>query len=252
MVCHDQLELHYHSAAHFTNFDFMSPKSSLVTSSDYYNCDFQFVKGSPWSCLAGLTHKNIAFGYSAIAQMFPHAHFSKTTVALKTLTSLNKEVRPFFLGDTSIWSYPSVSSLSDCSIWRVSNLADIVTVLLSPAHICRAVLRASQHFLDHSVAPLFITPEKSTLWTDAGLDQNFQRDLRAIGLYEFQGKFVCTNPLVLSFPGNLYGTMALKVHRKSPEAGIGPWTALGNAGPKGYFSLAIIAFGAFGFVVPKY
>ena len=35
---------------------------------------------------------------------------------LKTLTSLNKEVRPFFLSDHSIWSYPSVCSLSDYSI----------------------------------------------------------------------------------------------------------------------------------------
>ena len=26
--------------------------------------------------------------------------------ALKTLTSLNKEVGPFFLGDNSIWSFP--------------------------------------------------------------------------------------------------------------------------------------------------
>ena len=37
---------------------------------------------------------------------------------LKTLTSLNKEVRPFFLSDNSIWSFPSVSCLSDYSIWR--------------------------------------------------------------------------------------------------------------------------------------
>ena len=37
---------------------------------------------------------------------------------LKTLTSLNKEVRPFFLGDNSIWRLPSVSSLSDYSTWR--------------------------------------------------------------------------------------------------------------------------------------
>ena len=34
--------------------------------------------------------------------------------------------------------------------------------------------------------------EKSTLWTDTGADQNFQRDLGAIGPYEFQGKFVWT------------------------------------------------------------
>ena len=37
--------------------------------------------------------------------------------ALKTLASLNKEVRPFFLSDNSIWSSPSVSSLSDYSTW---------------------------------------------------------------------------------------------------------------------------------------
>ena len=37
---------------------------------------------------------------------------------LKALTSLNKEVRLFFLSDNSIWSLPSVSSLSDYSIWR--------------------------------------------------------------------------------------------------------------------------------------
>ena len=37
---------------------------------------------------------------------------------LKTLTSLNKEVRTFFLGDNSTWSIPSLSSLSDYSIWR--------------------------------------------------------------------------------------------------------------------------------------
>ena len=38
--------------------------------------------------------------------------------SLKTLTSLNKEVRPFFLSDNSTWSHSSVSSLSDYSIWR--------------------------------------------------------------------------------------------------------------------------------------
>ena len=31
--------------------------------------------------------------------------------------------------------------------------------------------------------------EKSALWTDAGVDQNFQRDLVGIGPCEFQGKF---------------------------------------------------------------
>ena len=36
----------------------------------------------------------------------------ESPVTLKTLTPLNKEVRPFFLGDASIWSFPSVSSLT--------------------------------------------------------------------------------------------------------------------------------------------
>ena len=42
----------------------------------------------------------------------------KKDPALKTLTSLNKVVRPVCLSDNSIWSFPSVSSLSDYSIWR--------------------------------------------------------------------------------------------------------------------------------------
>ena len=44
---------------------------------------------------------------------------------LKTLTSLNKEVRPFFLSDNRIWSFPSVSSLSDYSISSYFSLATI-------------------------------------------------------------------------------------------------------------------------------
>ena len=39
-------------------------------------------------------------------------------LALKTLTSTNKESRPVFLGDNRIWSFPSDSSPSDYSIWR--------------------------------------------------------------------------------------------------------------------------------------
>ena len=52
---------------------------------------------------------------------YPEAHILLTfsdMQTLKTLTSLNKEVRPFFLSDNSIWSFPSVSSLSDYSIWK--------------------------------------------------------------------------------------------------------------------------------------
>ena len=41
---------------------------------------------------------------------------------LKTLISLNKEVRPFFRSDYCIWSLPSVSFLSDYSIWRFRRL----------------------------------------------------------------------------------------------------------------------------------
>ena len=37
----------------------------------------------------------------------------------KNPASLNKESRPFFLGDNSISSFPSFSSLSDCSIWFI-------------------------------------------------------------------------------------------------------------------------------------
>ena len=44
--------------------------------------------------------------------------FSTLPFTSKTQTSLNKEVRLFSLGDNSIWSCPSVSSLSGYSIWR--------------------------------------------------------------------------------------------------------------------------------------
>ena len=74
--------------------------------------------------------------------------------------------------------------------------------------------------------------EKSTLCTHTGVDQNFQTDLGAMGAgpYEFQGKSVWTNPLVLWFTGNLHGpiiTNALKVHQRfPPKTGIDPWMAL--------------------------
>ena len=47
---------------------------------------------------------------------------SRGSLTLKTLTSLNKEVRPFFLCDNSIWSFPSLSFLSDYSTWRFLRL----------------------------------------------------------------------------------------------------------------------------------
>ena len=38
-------------------------------------------------------------------------------LTLRTLTSLNKESRPFLLGDSNIGCFPSFSSLGDSSIW---------------------------------------------------------------------------------------------------------------------------------------
>ena len=52
---------------------------------------------------------------------------------------------------------------------------------------------------------------KSTLWTDTGLDQNFQGDLGAIGPYEF----CMDQSLGALFPGKIC-TMALRVCQKSP------------------------------------
>ena len=67
-----------------------------------------------------LWHKIITY-----EKLFWNNYFSVQThlsnlqvLPLKTLTSLNKEVRPFFLCDNSIWSFPSVSFLSDYSTWR--------------------------------------------------------------------------------------------------------------------------------------
>ena len=47
----------------------------------------------------------------------PNPEF-RLLAALEALTPLNKEVGSFFVGDNSIWNFPSVSSLSDHSIWR--------------------------------------------------------------------------------------------------------------------------------------
>ena len=60
--------------------------------------------------------QELDMGCQLLTRTFPC--WNCTGLSLKTLTSLNKEVRPFFLGDNSIWIFPSVSSLSDYSIWR--------------------------------------------------------------------------------------------------------------------------------------
>ena len=50
------------------------------------------------------------FIFAVLRALFPCSQMSlfylKTCTPLKTLTSLNKEVRPFFLSDNSIWSFP--------------------------------------------------------------------------------------------------------------------------------------------------
>ena len=68
--------------------------------------------------------------------------------------------------------------------------------------------------------------EKSTLWTDAGADQNLQRErerereLGAIGPYEFQGNFVWTNPQLPCFQGKSVWTNGPESMSKvSPETG---------------------------------
>ena len=60
-------------------------------------------------------------------------------------------------------------------------------------------------------------PEKSTLRTDNGVNLNFQRDLGAIGPFEFQEKFVWTDPCVPCFQGKSVGTNGLQVRQKSPQ-----------------------------------
>ena len=85
--------------------------------------------------------------------------------------------------------------------------------------------------------------EKSTLWTDTGVDQNFQRDLRAIGPYEFQGKLVWTNAPFALFSGKFVWTNGTECSSiVCAETGIGPWMALPSQrgskfrNPGAYFS----------------
>ena len=67
-------------------------------------------------------------GAGPIAKIHIQTPLHQERPSLKTLTSLNKEVRPFFLGDNSIWSFPSVSSLSDYSIWRSWKLFSLAII----------------------------------------------------------------------------------------------------------------------------
>ena len=74
--------------------------------------------------------------------------------------------------------------------------------------------------------------EKSILWTDAGVDQNFQRDLRAIGPYEFQGlSYGPMAPFAL-FSGTFIWTNGTENPSKvPPQTGIGPWMAPSSQAP---------------------
>ena len=79
---------------------------------------------------------NDSFVFSPVANIPPPSHWVKglpsrenilyfmvgesnaSGTTLKTLTSLNKESRLLFLVDSTLWSFPSVYSLSDYSIWK--------------------------------------------------------------------------------------------------------------------------------------
>ena len=65
-----------------------------------------------------ISARRAAWNYKRKFFFVRHKSGRRKQPTLKALTSLNKESRPFFLGDNSIWSMPSLSSLSDCSIWR--------------------------------------------------------------------------------------------------------------------------------------
>ena len=60
---------------------------------------------------------------------------------LKTLTSLNKEVRPFFLGDTSIWHFPSLEVLKATLTLRLWHLGHLSS--LSPSTFIASLLTFS-------------------------------------------------------------------------------------------------------------
>ena len=73
------------------------------------------------------------------APRFPRA--SLRALPLRALTSLNKEVRPFFVSDNSLWSLPSVSSLGDfysiSRSWRRIYPGDHSIWVHCPEYYCR-------------------------------------------------------------------------------------------------------------------
>ena len=62
---------------------------------------------------------------------------------------------------------------------------------------------------------MYYITEKSVLWTDTSVDQNFQRDLGAGGPYEFQGEFAWTNGPSALFSGKFVWTNAAESSSKA-------------------------------------
>ena len=64
---------------------------------------------------------------------------------------------------------------------------------------------------------------KSTIWTNACQNWNYQRTLSAIGPYDFRWKFIWTNHWSIPFLGKFVWTNGLEHFSKvSPYTGIGP------------------------------
>ena len=89
----------------------------------------------------------------------------------------------------------------------------VKTWILTHVH---PLLHPKSHFPSTKTHLKATLTEKSTLWTDAGVDQNFQRDLRAIGPCEFQGNSYLPMAPALFSGKNSHGPMALKVRQKLP------------------------------------
>ena len=69
--------------------------------------------------------------------------------------------------------------------------------------------------------------EKSTLWTDAGVDQIFQRDWEPLVHMNFRGNPYGPIPWCLAFRGTSVWTSGAESPSKvSPQTGIDPWMAL--------------------------
>ena len=86
--------------------------------------------------------------------------------------------------------------------------SEISGVFLSP---CKQTL----HKMGQNLDPF--SAKGGTLWTDAGVDQNYQRDLGATGPYALQGKLVWTNPMEPCFQGKCVWTKDHESGMKKPK-----------------------------------